>query len=107
MMKISTLVLLVIIPLILYNVVVSISYSFDLYSSLSSPREKDMVHNIEDVQDYGTTSLLSSPWKYQQQTFKSKNANNLNDGFKITVFNNWIEPLPSMLVMLDEINWSS
>ncbi|CAG8720776.1 13342_t:CDS:1, partial [Dentiscutata erythropus] len=92
-MKISTLVLLVIIPLVLYNFVVSISHSFDLCSSLSSPRENVMMfHNVDDV---------SSLWKSQQLIFKSKNENGLN---KITTFNNWIEPLPSMLVMLDEIN---
>jgi hypothetical protein len=26
---------------------------------------------------------------------------------KVTSFNNWIDPIPSMLVMLDEIGWAS
>lgn len=28
-----------------------------------------------------------------------------SEGVKITSFNNWVDPIPSMLVMLDEIGW--
>ncbi|CAG8845944.1 15668_t:CDS:1, partial [Racocetra persica] len=76
---------------------VSVSISFNLYSSLLPSRENLMTnHTMKNT-------LPSSPWEYQQQTFRSK-KNDLNDGFKINTFNNWIEPIPSMLVMLDEIN---
>ena len=29
------------------------------------------------------------------------------EAVKVTSFNNWIDPIPSMLVMLDEIRWAS
>ncbi|CAG8625131.1 16599_t:CDS:1 [Cetraspora pellucida] len=106
-MKILTPVLLVIIPLVLYNVVVSVFISFNLYSSLSPLRENLMTDStMRDMPIYETILSSSSRWEYQQQTFRFK-ENDLNDGLKITMFNNWIEPIPSMLVMLDEISWSS
>jgi hypothetical protein len=30
-----------------------------------------------------------------------------SEGVRITSFNKWVDPIPSMLVMLDEIGWFS